>query len=265
MQVEKFKQNLIEKLSLCNSNTLDINNNPSYIVNNLYKNITECTRSALEKTCYELAKQKIQKLWWTSELKKLKKRIKMNTIHKSTNSISYKNRWKYLKKQFRKKQRKNIYLYEKSKCINIDNLLNSKNPKEFWNKIKSINNNNKENEKFTENEIHKLQENYRNYFFKDKHDSDQDADMIQTVENKFDEIKNKYNLHDNNINITNETAILSIINDMKKSNAQGFDALSTNMIKSVNNVIAPQIALLINSNFNMVFYQITSIHVYSFQ
>jgi hypothetical protein len=79
--------------------------------------------------------------WWTSTLTTLKNKINTELyLRKNHPSVFSPIDLKNHKKEFRKQQRKNIYLFQNSKVENIDALLKCKNKEKFWLAINKLKN-----------------------------------------------------------------------------------------------------------------------------
>lgn len=235
IQVDKYKQNIQKAVSYIDTN-INKHQNAKIAIDQLYEDICKAIKTTYKHTCSELPNVKTPQVWWTGELEKIKKEINSQyKVYKNSGDLNNKIKLKKLKTDFRRKQRRNIYLYEKNKCSNIDKLLNSNNPKKFWSLIKAQG---KCTVEEFNNEQIKLQNTYNDYFYENINDVKYDQRIIQNVEMTYQNICNKFNTYINNDKVPSElliddVTVISIINEMNKSNALGFDGVSMNMLKKM--------------------------------
>ena len=210
-------------------------------VNKMYIDIVDSFRNAKNATiedCKMRSKNKVQN-WWSKELEKMKKVIKeARKEYKVNNNVDNKLRVKKFKKEFRKLQRRNIYIYENGKNKNIENLFNIGNKEAFWKAFGSFKSrdsfdvSNKEEKEKEMSEINACFNHFGDLFYKNfetVNTSEQQKEIICEV-NKWKETCKSNFFKKDKIYINSKT-IIDCINDMKTSNTQGYDGISNNMIK----------------------------------
>jgi hypothetical protein len=168
----------------------------------------------------------------------MKKSIReARTDFKQSNDINDKIRVKKCKKEFRKAQRRNMFIYENNKNKNIENLFGINNKDEFWKAFNSFKerDSNNEDARSQENineENKKCFDHFNKLFnknFEPTELNNHQKEVIQEVNNWKQRCELNFSTNDRNY--VSSKMIIDCINDMKLSNSAGFDGISNNMIK----------------------------------
>ena len=168
----------------------------------------------------------------------MKKAIKeARNEFKFTNDINDKIRVKKCKKEFRKVQRRNMFMYENNRNKNIESLFRISNKEEFWKAFNSC----KESDTHIDNVSCKIDSNKDNkrcfdHFnrlfnrnFEDNLFNEQQKEIIREVNLWKERCKNNFSTNDKNYVSSN--MIVQCINEMKPSNSAGYDGITNNMLK----------------------------------
>ena len=230
----------LQKIKINNIFQLDNNVETRNKMNNIYKDIVECFKKANELTSnlFEKMPRKTAQNWWTKELERMKKAIKeARNDFKFTNDINDKIRVKKCKKEFRKVQRRNMFMYENNRNKNIESLFRISNKEEFWKAFNSC----KESDTHIDNVSCKIDSNKDNkrcfdHFnrlfnrnFEDNLFNEQQKEIIREVNLWKERCKNNFSTNDKNYVSSN--MIVQCINEMKPSNSAGYDGITNNMLK----------------------------------
>ncbi len=159
---------------------------------------------------------------------------------------------KKLKKEFRRIQRRNMFIYEENKNKNIENLFKIKNKENFWKAFQSYKN--KEDENNIDSDKNVVMEACFDHFyrlfhknFEDHEFSDQQKEIIKKVDEYKSECKEKFNSNEK-MYVNNHT-LSECIKSMKSSNSVGYDGMSNNMIKMG---MSDRLLYILKSFFNAI-------------
>ena len=170
--------------------------------------------------------------WWTNELKELK-----NMINESSKCIisnpNNENRLqrKIYKKQFRRIQRRNIFMYEQNKAKNIEHLFDINNKEDFWKAFNSFKNYEKVSTLTIDNS-NELLSHFKNIFHNDNPDlitNDNQKAIIDQISAFKEECQNSFLSSEKSY--VNSKMLDECIVEMKSSNCYRVDGVSSNMIK----------------------------------
>ena len=141
-------------------------------IDKLYEEICESMVESCNEVCNVICNvlykpnYKVKQKWWSNELQNLKKKItETREIAKFAPSEDNRLQNKMYKKQFRKIQRRNIFLYEQGKVKNIENLFEINNKTDFWKAFNAYKSGNK-TENIDEYKSNQLFEHFKNNFQK---------------------------------------------------------------------------------------------------
>ena len=203
-------------------------------IDKLYEEICESMVESCNEVCNLLYKPnyKVKQKWWSNELQNLKKKItETREIAKFAPSEDNRLQNKMYKKQFRKIQRRNIFLYEQGKVKNIENLFEINNKTDFWKAFNAYKSGNK-TENIDEYKSNQLFEHFKNNFQKQNIDlvsSEMQNEVINRVNLYKEECKAQF--HNNEAQYISRMEIEEYIDVMKGSNSSGWDGISSNMLK----------------------------------
>ena len=235
-----FLEAELQKIKVNNIFNLDDNVETQNKVDKIYKDIVECFKKANDSTAELFGKRLNGKKqsWWTKELEKMKKSIReARTNFKQSNDINDKIRVKKCKKEFRKAQRRNMFIYENNKNKNIESLFRFNNKDDFWKafnsfKERDVNNEDARSQENVNEENKKCFDHFNRLFnknFEPTELNNHHKEVIQEVNNWKQRCK--LNFLTNDRNYVSSKMIIDCVNDMKPSNSAGFDGISNNMIK----------------------------------
>jgi len=168
----------------------------------------------------------------------MKKSIReARTDFKQSNNINDKIRVKKCKKEFRKAQRRNMFIYENNKNKNIENLFGINNKDDFWKAFNSFkerdsNNEDARSQENVNEENKKCFDHFNKLFnknFEPTELNNHQKEVIQEVNNWKQRCELNFSTNDRNY--VSSKMIIDCINDTKPSNSAGFDGISNNMIK----------------------------------
>jgi hypothetical protein len=174
------------------------------------------------------------KSWWSSELNEIKRKlIELKSVNRFNKSEETSNMIKLFKKQFRKIQRQQVFLYDLNGYYRVDNLAKIKNKYNFWKSVREYKSKNNSKEEKVDIETKILRDYYKNYFNQTQNNENE---MHITISNKvkdFEEKKNQAFEEGKNLNkkLFEKLDIEYVIKRTKTSNTKGYDGMNNNMIK----------------------------------
>lgn len=112
-------------------------------------------------------------------------------------------------------------------------------------------NNKNANEKLENEQTEALYNKYKSYFHSNINDDKYDKSISREVNNVYNEGVNSYfNVNNSElIEVVNDATIMSLLKNIKSSNAEGFDKISANMVKNSASILYPYVYKLINMIF----------------
>jgi len=191
-----------------------------------------------------------KKSWFTNELKDLKDRLSAlnREIKYTNNSSEMKDRIgteiKKLKREFRKKQRQNIFLLESQNLDKFEKIAREKNKNRFWRFVK-INKKKRTLEKKISLSQDSLSKHYENFFSDSLNNPTAEQIRIST------EVKEKYENYTipNNISLFSMSDIEMIFKEIEPKHCKGHDKISYFLIKNANTDILKMFLLNFYNQF----------------
>ena len=152
------------------------------------------------------------------------------------------------KREYRRCQRRNIFVFEEKKNRNIERLFSKTNKDDFWKSVQSY----KEDEKHKElskDEREELINEIKKLFTMDNdllRNDEEKLNIVETVKNY--ETSCRHNIRAMEKVYVNDVTIMKIIKELKNSNTRGHDGMNNNMIKMilVNDIVVEKIKSFIN-------------------
>jgi len=156
---------------------------------------------------------------------------------KNTKDMNDKIRVKKSKKEFRRAQRRNMFIYENNKNKNIESLFGINNKEGFWKAFNSFkdrdsNHEDARSQEKVKDENKKCFDHFNKLFnknFESTKFNNQQKEVIREVNNWKQRCK--VNFSSNDRKYVSTKMIIDCINDMKPSKSVGFDGISNYMIK----------------------------------
>jgi hypothetical protein len=173
--------------------------------------------------------------WWTNELFHLKKKVKESRcFYLNNQSDDNRVNYKIHKKNFRRIQRRNMFIYEKNKSKNIEHLFEINNKDSFWKAFNSYKYGDKKIS-FSDSQANDLFNHFQKLFqsnYEDIEDVNHKQTINQRVNLYYNECKSNY--HDKEKIYVNNRLIEDCIEEMNALNCHGWDGVCSNMIKNGN-------------------------------
>ena len=245
-KVEQFLNDLKNKPT---SNILD----PQTTIDSFYTDITSILINAknesinFQKILYPQQNNKLSSKnnWFTWELKEIK--THMVAIRRQLNNkhdLVLESQLKFLKKNFRRTQRQNIYIENMKNLHKFEKLAKEKNKNKFWrfiNKSKKLRNNDKD----VSIPSSKIMDHYKNFFY-EKYES-LNLDQLKIKE----EVDNHVLNYQPPIELPffKIESLTKILDEIKTSNVQGNDRITYDLIK---NARSDNFDLCLLKLFNMI-------------
>ena len=249
--VEKFEFAVNENLKKIKiNNAFNEENEAKTRIDEYYNNLTGAFVGAEEKITNELYENNSNsKSWWTREMTALKKELqKARKEARLWNDETSIENMKKAKRNFRKEQRRCVFIYEEKKNRKIENLFDKPSKEDFWKAVDNFKNCSKDTD-INEANSNVLKNNIRELFKlnSEKIENDQEKTEIEENVKKY-EMNAKQNVKKESKEYINSSTIKYIIKEMKTSNTRGIDGMNNNMVKYANSeLIHYKISLLINA------------------
>ena len=202
-----------------------------------YKEIRECFLNAHDeviKERYSETNNKNKSNWWSRELQELKKKVKeaiemARLWNNEESEVCFKKR----KKEYRRCQRRSIFVFEEKKNKNIDKLLTNVNKDDFWKSIRSFKNGDNDQ---TKNEIEKKEiiKEIKGLFTMNNESIANDMEKMKIVDEvkKYEnECRREYSKIEKDY--LNNEMMKRIMKELKNSNTRRHDGMNNNMVKMI--------------------------------
>ena len=202
-----------------------------------YEEIRECFLNAHDeviKERYSETNNKNKSNWWSRELQELKKKVKeAREMARLWNNEESEVCFKKRKKEYRRCQRRSIFVFEEKKNKNIDKLLTNVNKDDFWKSIRSFKNGDNDQ---TKNEIEKKEiiKEIKGLFTMNNESIANDMEKMKIVDEvkKYEnECRREYSKIEKDY--LNNEMMRRIMKELKNSNTRGHDGMNNNMVKMI--------------------------------
>jgi hypothetical protein len=217
-----------------------------------YEDLISCFISAhkdIIKERYNDENMRGKNNWWTKELTELKRNVKearekLRIWNNEDSLLNVKNR----KREYRRCQRRSIFVFEEKKNKNIENMFVKTSKDDFWKSIRSY----KEGENkhpLSKIEREELINELKKLFTMNNEEINNDAEKMNIVEIvNSHELICKQNISSMDKTYVNNEIIRKIIKELKNSNTRGHDGMNNNMLKMifVNDLVIEKIKLFVN-------------------
>jgi hypothetical protein len=220
----------------------------------LYNTINSALIDSIEDVNYILNGNKVKDIhkqsWWTNELFHLKRKIKESRyLYSNDQSEDNRLNYKIHKKNFRRIQRRNIFMYETNKSKNIEHLYEINNKDSFWKAFNSYKNGDK-SISYSDSQVNDLFTHFKKLFHSTNEevtDDNHKQNINQRVKSYYNECKTSY--HNKDKIYVNNRLIEECIEEMNASNSHGWDGVCSNMVKNGNSY---SLIRLLKSLFNSI-------------
>jgi hypothetical protein len=182
--VENYESALNENLRRIKINNIfNDENEAKNRIDEYYNNLTQSFVKAEEKITNELYKNKSSnKNWWSREMSTLKKELQKARMEtRLWNDETCRDNKRTAKRNFRREQRRCVFIYEEKNNRNIENSFDKQSKEDFWKSFDKYKNCSKSADK---NEVNKneLGKNLRELFKLNTEKIENDQEKIEIVE-----------------------------------------------------------------------------------